>query len=170
MAGNNLSWVPRINASKIVTVTPTISTSAYTSGDQIGGIMTLTDVIRQDSNSRFGTSELIGVTILDNSKQDAAINIYLFNTSPTITSVDNGAFAITYANLQAQSIGVVSVGTTYADASAVSVSSTQNLNKMLQVANTATNPTNVYAVAVIQAAKTYTTTTSLTFQFEFFLD
>lgn len=172
MAGNNLSWVPRINATKVVTVTPTISTSAYTSGDQIGGIMTITDVIRQDSNGRFGTSELVEVTILDGSKQDVAIDVWLFNKSPTVTSVDNGAFAMTYANMQDQSLGVVQLGAsgTYSDASATSICSTANLNIPVQVAFTASSPTNIYAIAVVRGAPTYASTTSLTFLFKFFLD
>jgi hypothetical protein len=173
MAGNNLPWVPRINATKVVTVTPTISSSpAYTAGDQLGGIMTLTDVIRQDSNGRFGTSELVEVTILDGSKQDSAIDIWLFNQSPTVTSVDNGAFAMTYANMQSQAIGVIQIGTsgTYSDASATSMCSAANLNIPVQVANTASSPTNIYAIAVARGTPTYATTTSLTFLFKFFMD
>jgi hypothetical protein len=171
MAGNNLSWLPRINATRVVAVTPTISTSpAYTSGDQIGGIMTLTDVIRQDKSGGFGTSELVGVTILDKALQSAAMSIWLFNQSPTLASSDNAAFNISDANLVLQCIGVVSVGTAYSASAANSVSSTQNLNKIVQIPYTATSPTNVYAVAVIGAAATYTTTTDLQFQFEFFVD
>lgn len=167
---SNLPWVPRINATKVISVTPTISTSAYTSGDQIGGIMTLTDCVRQDSNGGFGISELVGVTVLDNDKQDANIDIWLFNVSPTVTSVDNGAFAMSAANLVLQCIGVVAVGVTYSNAAAVSVSSTVNLNKVLRVANTAPLPTTIFAIGIVRGTPTYTTTTSLQFQFEFFLD
>lgn len=167
---SNLPWVPRINATKVVSVTPTISTSAYTSGDQIGGIMDLSDCIRQDSNGTFGVSELVGVTILDKDKQSVAMDIWLFNVSPTVTSTDNAAFAMTAANLVLQCVGYVSVGVAYSAAAAVSVSSTVNLNKVVQVSNTVASPSHLFAIVVVRAAPTYTTTTSLQFKFEFFMD
>lgn len=162
---------PRINASIVVMATPVITAnSAYAAGNQLGGIMKLTDVVRQDGNLHLGFSELVEVTILDNNKQDAAIDIWLFNQSPTVTSSDHSAFAMTAANLQAQCIGVVSVGTAYSDASVVSVSSTANLNKPVQVPRTVAFPTSIYAIAIIRAAATYTTTSALQFQFSFFMD
>lgn len=163
---SNLPWVKRINASKVVSVTPTISTSAYATGDQIGGIMTLTDAVRFDSNESKGFSELVSVTILDSSKQNADIDVWFFKTSPTVTSVDNGAFAMTAANMAAQCIGVVSAGVAYSDAAAVSVSSTCNLNLPLQVAS----GSNIYAIAVVRGTPTYATTSALQFQFGIFLD
>lgn len=171
-----LSWVPRVNITKTIAVTPTISTSpAYTSGDQIGGVMTLTDVVRQDSNTSVGTACLAEVTILDGDKQDAAIDIWFFKVTPTVTSVDNGAFAMTRANQQLQCIGSVTLGASgssgaYSDAAAVSVSDNANLNKIMQVASTAPSPTNIYAIAIVRGTPTYTTTTSLVFQFSFYID
>jgi len=166
---SNLPWVKRINASKVISVTPTISTSpAYTAGDQIGGIMTLTDSVRFDSNEGKGFSEIVSVSILDSSKQDAAIDIWFFNASPTVTSVDNGAFAMTAANMAAQCIGVVQCGLsgTYSNAAAVSVCSTCNLNLPVQVAS----GSNLYAIAVARGTPTYATTTALQFKFGIFLD
>jgi hypothetical protein len=165
-----LPWVPRLNITKTIAVTPTISTSAYTSGDQIGGIMTLSNVIRQDSQMNYGNAELVAVTILDADKQSAAMDIWLFNQSPTVTSTDNAAFAMTAANQAAQCIGFVSVGASYSAAAAVSTASTANLNLPVQVAGTVASPTNLYAIAIVRAAPTYTTTTSLQFQFSFFVD
>jgi hypothetical protein len=165
-----LPWVPRLNITKTIAVTPTISTSAYTSGDQIGGIMTLSNVIRQDSQMNYGNNEIVSVTILDADKQNAAMDIWFFNQSPTVTSTDNAAFAMTAANQAAQCIGVVSIGSSYSSAAAVSTSSDKNLNLPLQVPGTVASPSNVYAIAIVRAAPTYTTTTSLQFQFSFFVD
>jgi hypothetical protein len=169
------SWVPRLNITKTVAVTPVISTSIYTSGDQIGGIMTIPDVIRQESNTGIGENILAEITILDGDKQDAAIDVWFFKVSPTVTSTDNAAFAMTRANQQLQCIGSVSLGVTsttgaYSDAAAVSVSSNPNINKPLQVSGTAANPTNIYAIAIVRGAPTYTTTSSLVFQFSFYID
>lgn len=170
---------PRFNASKVISITPTISTSpAYSSGDQLGGIMTLPDAVRQDLIVNYGISELVGVTILDGSKQDSPIDIWFFNQSPTITSTDNAPFAMTAANQALQCIGVVQLGASglYSDAASVSVCSNQNLNKVFKIpgadswlGTTVTN-TSIYAIAVVRGTPTYSTTTSLQFQFEFFLD
>lgn len=170
---SNLPWIPRINATRVVTATPTITaSSAYAAGNQLGGIMQLTDIMRQDSNAGAGTSQLVGVTILDKDKQDSPIDLWLFNQPPTVTSTDHAAFAMTAANLASQCIGVVQVGASgkYSDAAAVSVSSDVNLNKIVMVPGTATSPTSIYAIAVARGTPTYTTTTSLQFRFEFFLD
>lgn len=165
----SLASVKRINASRVISVTPTISTTAYASGDQVGGIMTLSDAIRYDSVVGKGFSEIVSVTILDGSKQNAAMDIWFFHTSPTVTSVDNGAFAMTYANLAAQAVGMVQVGLsgTYSSAAAVSVCSTCNLNLP---AESAANSSKLYAIAVVRGTPTYATTSSLQFKFGIFLD
>lgn len=166
------SWVPRINITRTIAVTPTISTSpAYTSGDQIGGIMTIANAVREDTNALLGVSQLVDVTILDADKQNAAMDIWLFNTSPTVTSTDNAAFAMTAANQAAQCIGFVSVGASYSGAAAVSCASTTNLGKIVQIPSTLTTPSSsLFAIAIVRATPTYTTTTSLQFQFSFYID
>lgn len=167
-----LSPVPRINVTKTVSVVPTISTSpAYTSGDQLGGIMTLVDVVRQDSGTGIGTSELHSVTILDGDKQDVAIDIWFFNVSPTVTSTDNAAFSMSDANQALQCIGCVSVGTSYSDAALNSTSSDgKNIGLVLQANGTSATPTNLYAIAIVRGTPTYTTTTNLKFLFSFYID
>lgn len=167
-----LSWVPRINITKTIAVVPTISTTpAYTSGDQIGGIMTLTDCVRIDTNTGYGNCELRSIVILDGGLQSAAIDVFFFNQSPTVTSSDNTAFSLSDANLAAQCIGVVSVGTTYSASALNSVSSDgRNLGLQLQVPSTATTPTTLYAIGVVRGTPTYTTTTDLKFLFSFYMD
>lgn len=166
-----LSYVPRVNITKVVNITPTISASpAYTSGDQLGGIMTLTDVIRQDSNTSIGTSMIASINILDKGLQSAAIDIWFFNQSPTVTSTDNAAFSLSDANLVAQCIGAVSIGTSYSTSALNSVSTNSNLNIPVQVVSTATAPTNIYAIAIVRGTPTYTSTTDLQFQFCFYID
>lgn len=166
----NLSWVPRINITKTISVTPTISTSIYASGDQIGGIMTLTDAIRQEANTAQGNCEIVSVTILDKDKQNVAMDIWFFNTSPTLISTDNAVFDMTDANQFAQCIGYCAVGATYSSGNSNSVSSTVSINLPLQVASTQSSPTNIYAVAIVRGTPTYTTTSSLQFQFGLFVD
>lgn len=167
-----LSWVPRLNITKTVSVTPTVSTTpAYTSGDQVGGIMTLTDVVRQDSNMGYGNIELKSVTILDASLQSIAIDLWFFKVSPTVTSSDNVAFSMTDANQAAQCIGAISVGTSYS-ASALNSTSTdgKNIGMCLQVPGSSATPTNLYAIAIVRGTPTFATTDALQFQFSFYVD
>lgn len=165
-----LSWVPRINITRVVTVTPTITSgSAYVSGNQLGSIMTIPGVVRQDSSdstTTIGCSELVSVTILDKAKQDSTMNIFFFSASPTLASTDHNAFDLTDANLIATCIGVAAVGTTYVDTSSNSVSSTVNLNLPLST----TSGNSIYAVAQVTGTPTYGSTADLVFKFGFFVD
>ena len=171
--------IPQINVSRVVSVVPTISTSAYTSGDQLGGIMTLTDVIRPNPSNLSGLTELVSIVVLDGSLQNAAMDIWIFNQSPTVTSVDNGAFSMSDANQALQCLGSVSIGVSgtsgaYSASALNSVSSNPNLNLLLEVDFTAEgvppNPNNLYAIAIVRGTPTYTTTSSLKFLFGFFVD
>lgn len=166
----NISWVPRINITKTISATPTISAAAYASGNQIGGIMTLANAVRQDSNIGVGTSMVCAVTVLDKAAASAAIDIFFFNQSPTLVSTNNTAFNLTDANLVAQCIGVASIGTAYSASSSNSVSTTANLNIPLEIPFTASANTSVFAVAVARAAATYASTSDLTFQFTLYID
>lgn len=169
-----LSWVPRLNITKTVVVTPTISTSpAYTAGDQLGGIMTIPNVIRQDPQTGDGYIEIAGITLLDGGKQDAILDIWFFNQSPIVTSSDNAAFSMSDANQAAQCIGCVILTTSnggYSDAALNSIGEWDNLNKILRVAGTQSAPSSIFAIAITRGTPTYTTTTDLQFQFSFYVD
>src|SRR4051812_43994905 len=93
-----LNWVPRVTGEFSVVVIPTVSTSAYTAGDQVGGVMTLTDVIRNDQNVGYGTSKLTDINIFIKSNVTPAIEILFFRNSPTMANSDNGVFNISNAN------------------------------------------------------------------------
>lgn len=167
-----ISWVPRLNVTSTITAAPTITAnSAYVSGYRLGSIMSFPYAVREDTNLLTGVSQLVEVTILDKDKQDAAIDLWLFNASPTIASADHAAFSMTAANLVATSLGYVSVGSAYSDAATVSCSTTSNLGKIIQIPSTlTTGATTLYAVAVVRGTPTYTTTTSLQFQLSFYID
>lgn len=165
-----LDWIPRINATPVIPVTPVISTSAYTSGDQVGGIMTIPNVIRQNSNMGFGSCELVSVTILDKAKQDIAMDIWIFKVSPTLVSSDNAPFDMTDANQATQCVGIVAVGSAYSDSVSNSTSSTVNLNLPINVAGTSATPSSFFAVAIVRGTPTYTSTSDLQFQFGIFVD
>lgn len=165
-----LSPVPRITIEAFPSVTPVISTPAYTANDQVGGIQELTNIIRQDATMGLGSAILTSVTILDKDSQNAAFNLWFFKISPTLASSDNAAMNLTDANLLLSFIGVVSVGTTYAAGAVNSVSTTSNLNLPVFAPGTATTPTSIYVVAQTTGTPTYASTSSLVFQYSFLVD
>ena len=130
--------------------------------------MTLSNAVRQDSNIGVGNAVLASVTVMDKAKQNAEIDIYLFKTSPTLVSSDNAAFDITDANLVAQCIGVITVGTNYASCANNSVSTDNNINVPVEIAGPTS--TTVYAVAVVRGTPTYASTSDLVFNFTFYID
>lgn len=63
------------------------STAAYTSGDNIGGIITLTNVARYTG----GSAQLTEMEIWDNENQKPSITIDFYSASPSGTYTDNAA-------------------------------------------------------------------------------
>jgi hypothetical protein len=70
-------------------VTPTITTTAYTANDQVGGLITL-----QIATSQATSIELRSLQVCDKSTQAAALEFIFFSTTPAQTSVDNGTLSI----------------------------------------------------------------------------
>lgn len=78
---------------KELTLTPTIDTAAYGSGDQIGTLMTFRDAVFNGSGAAF----LVGWEIFDAAQQDAALYLWLYDRSVTLAA-DNAAFALADAD------------------------------------------------------------------------
>jgi hypothetical protein len=80
---------------KSINVTPTITTSAtlYTTGDCVGGVLTLTDAARIDGKQTI----LQSLHIKDASNQKVPLTILIFESNPTggtgFTATDNAAFS-----------------------------------------------------------------------------
>lgn len=96
---NSMSIVPASDAllavtapgASIVTVVPTVSTSAYSSGDCVGGLMTFDAVMRGSDI----TGLLQMVTIHCKTVQTGAMDLVIFNANPTAsTFTDNAAFDV----------------------------------------------------------------------------
>lgn len=88
---------------KLVTITPTVDTGAYTSGDLVGTKQTLSGAGACDPT--LGELGLCGgiinsVVIGDASKQSGNFDIIIFNSDPVNTTfTDNGAFTVNSADL-----------------------------------------------------------------------
>jgi hypothetical protein len=92
-----------------ISVTPTIDTLIYASGDRVGTVMDFAGATQTPG----GAGRVWGVRITDRAVQKSALNLWLFKLTPTVASADNAALDITDANLDAaQPVGFVSIATT----------------------------------------------------------
>lgn len=164
MAYRNDEVIGLVGAStKIVTVTPTLDTNAYASGDRLGTLQTLTGALRQVKAANTNNTALLqSITIIDKAVQSIEMDILFFNASPTIASADNAAFDITDAEL-GKCIGWVNVAATdykTVKSGGNSVACVKNVGLVL----TATSGTDIYAIPIIRGAPTYAAS-DLVFQY-----
>lgn len=141
----------QLTYSKIVTLSPTLSTSAYADGDQVSTPQAVNLSRKVDFGA--GTAILQSVALLDKALQSVTLELWFFQNSPTLANGDNGVFSITDANMAAAvPLGVVSVAsTTYKSAGANSVATVANIGLILGAAASQT----VYCQLVSRATPTY---------------
>lgn len=90
---------------------PNVDSAAYASGDLIGTKLTFSDVGRHGSQLYPGTGLIQSVVIMDAVKQNANLDLVMFDADPTATNfTDQDQFDIEYGDL-AKVIGVASVET-----------------------------------------------------------
>lgn len=144
-----------------IVITPTITVSAspdYTSGDSMGGKITLTNVARVTG----GLSRLQTITILDNSNQKPAGTLLFFNADPAAATItDNAAFAFS------TDAAKVIATHTIAAADYVTIDSKAalcygNINKLVQPADT-----SLYVAWVVTTASNLAATTDIQIAFGF---
>ncbi|MEW6303505.1 MAG: hypothetical protein AB1705_08550 [Verrucomicrobiota bacterium] len=142
-----------------VTSRPTISTSAYTAGDNIGGKITLSSAVRVSA----GKVRLDSITIVDQDNEKAALEIFLFDRDPTAaTLTDNAALAFSTNDIHV--IGRISVTAgDYVTLDSKAFATLSNLGIFLQ----ANAGTSLYAAVAVTGTPTYTGTDDLQFVFGF---
>jgi hypothetical protein len=118
--------IPQPRSARIK-ATPTIATSGYVAGDRVGSVMTFTAAALATARS----TQIVQASLTSRTataKND--LNLWLFETNPTIASADNAALDITGANIEAANlIGVVQfLATDYYD-TANSCACNASLNK-----------------------------------------
>lgn len=143
---------------RIVSITPTLDTNAYATGDQLGTLMTITNAVKS-----MACSFLDSIIVVDGAKQDADITIYFFSAAPTVTSSDNAALNIADAEMAAYCIGWIDItASDYRDTSANGTATVRGLNFPVQSAGT----DNLYAIMQAVGTPTYAAS-SLTLRFGF---
>lgn len=149
---------------KIVTVTPTVDTNIYASGDHLGTLVELANALDDAS----GTGLIVSVVINDKASQNSVLNLLLFKDKPTVASADNAALNITDAEMAAKCIGHIPVAAAdYVALSASSVAAVRNVNLMVQGLKSSDNPNGKSLWAILRSGgtPTYTSTTDLVISF-----
>ena len=136
----------------VVEAAPTVDTSAYATGELIGGKLTLTNA------AAFGlfTGIINNVTIIDKDKEAADLDVVFFDTNPASTTfTDQAAFDPADADLL-NIICTVSV-TTDVSFSDNGMSYANNVNCPFQTSAS----TIIYAAIVSRGSPTYTSSSDL---------
>jgi len=153
-------FVATIPISGLFTATPTISSGAiYAAGDLVGTVMTFNSVALATGRS----GQIVGSTIIDKGKQNAALQLWLFAVSPTLVNTDNGVFDITDANLvTALPIGVIDFAATdYRSTASNSIVNGAVLLDRAPLPFTTSGGANIFGALVTTGTPTYTSTTDL---------
>jgi hypothetical protein len=135
---------------KTFKINPTISTSAYSAGNTVGAIQTLTSAVQKTN----GTAILESLILLDKSNQKAAMDIFIFDVNPAAaTTTDHAAFAFSTNDVNV--IARISVAASdYITVNSEAVAVKSGLGIAVQASASA----NLYAVAVTSGTPTYSAT------------
>lgn len=146
-----------------VAVTPTVSTSSYTSGYVVGGIMTFAAM--RVSN---GTGEILSCLVTEKGTQDANLTILIFSQNPsTGTYTDHAAFTFNATDYQ-YLIRTITIKTTdYVAAGSYSAAEISSIGKDVFASG---GNANLYAVAVTTSTPTYSASSNLTIKLGFLQD
>jgi hypothetical protein len=146
-----------------VTVAQTVTaSSAYTSGNAVGGLMTVASAVRvSGALGAGGTSGFVqGVTINAKSAQSSLVDIFLFKANPTgSTCTDKTAFALATADFD-KVLGVVHV-TDWTSGGTASAGQVFGLAMPYALSSA----TTMYACAITRATPTFTATTDISVTF-----
>ncbi len=136
-----------------LTITPTITAGLYTSGQVVGGKLSLSGAARVNGGSGLIQSALIGVK----TALVVPYDILIFDTDPSnSTFTDNAALAVNVADLPSL-VGVIQCNTLI---SLGTPQALQALNVALPFKLSAAS-TILYAVIVIRGAQTFASTSAI---------
>lgn len=147
-----------------VVVTPTLvaTTSQYGASDDIGGILPLLNCVL----APIGTGILESLVVTDASNQKAVLEVLVFDTLPAGgTYVDNGALALSVADLSHLLAWVHVAAADYLTVGSYAVANVAGLNRVVQVA--ATNGTTLWALVFTTGTPTYAAASDLKLRFGF---
>jgi hypothetical protein len=148
--------------SKIVSPTITVATAAYTANDCVGGVLTLTDAMRENG----GTGYLKELLIKDGSgTQKPALEILVFNATPAASTFTDGDTAVLHADDVPKVIGHIPVyASNYTLIGGVYVARVDGLDQIVQ---SGAASKNLYAAIVCPGTPDFVAATDLNIDFKF---
>jgi hypothetical protein len=148
------------SALNIIQKNPTISTSAYSANNVVGGIQTLAGAVRKPN----GFAVLESVSVIDAAAQGAQLSIFFFKALPTGgTYADHGGLTLAAADLP-NFLGKVDIAAANYDPTGSGVKSATGTALGLAVQGDSSG--NVYAIATTTGTPTFTAL-ALTFNYGF---
>lgn len=146
-----------------IIVTPTITAGAYSAGNCVGGLQTLTSAMRVSG----GSGAWAKLNITDHANQKAAMTVLVFKSSPAGTFTDHAAFpTMTAADNQ-----LVAATVTIATSDWTTVGGSAYCTKVVgPMPVSATGSANLFAAVNTSGTPTYAATSDLTFNYGFFVD
>lgn len=142
-----------------VPITQTVTaSSAYTTGNALGGLMTIAGAERISTKG----SLLQSVTANMKSAQSTIIDVFIFTSNPTAsTCTDKTAFVLATADFN--KVKVVAHITDWTQGNVASFGQTQNMTAPFNLPS----GTTAYACAVVRGTPTYAATSDASFDFNF---
>lgn len=137
----------------------TVTAGAYHAGDNIGGILTLSDVASEAGRS----TTLARITILDAANQKPQLEVLFFNANPADSTFTNNAAPVIHANDEAKYCGSMTVyASDYLTVGAKAVACVAPANLRMVPSGT-----DLYAVLLTPSTPIYVATTDLKIGFAF---
>ena len=157
IAGAAASTEPAIvvGASTVVSATPTVSTTAYTAGDCIGGKLTFAGMARAN-----GLTGLIQTAMIHcKSAQTFAADLIVFHTDPAAsTFTDNAALALNAADFDKVALRIPFVAGDWSNLGTPSIAEVSAQGKQYKAAAGATT---LYGILVARGTPTLASTSDL---------
>lgn len=143
-------------------VVPVITTTQYGNGDVIGGKLTFAAAARVAG----GSGVIQSATLVDLDKENALIELYIFDRDFTAFAADNGVAAVTEADL-ANLIGVITFDnrTTYGPSDYIDLNTATSGSSVAQKLNVGlpfvANGTDLFGQLVVRGTPTFTAVTDI---------
>lgn len=163
---NHIGEVGENEISTQIAQTVTAS-SAYATGNAVGGLMTVTSATRVSGTAgASGTGGLLQAVVMNTkSAQTTSTDVFIFNANPTSTTcTDKTAFALNSADFD-KVVGVAHIND-FTAGNVASIGQAQNLAMVYVLASA----TSIYACAVTRGTPTWTATSDVSFGFKMLRD
>jgi hypothetical protein len=145
-----------------IDVVITGSTSAYSAGDVVGGVLTFSNAL-----NGLGQAVIQSLTLRSKSVQTAGFKLYVFSANPSNTTwTDNAAPSLNAADLPSL-LGVYSLTTADSGLGTMTIYNLDGIGKTVEVNDLSVNTParDLYGVIVTTGTPTLTTATDLTVNF-----